>query len=79
MSTSSTDSRKKGAMGDGVPDMLHSTTSSPSSSSVAEVGTLPKMFRSNGQVLLTIGLHLIWLKVIIFHLGATLCYEFHTV
>ena len=41
-SESSADSRKKGAMGNGVPDMLQSTTSSLTSSSVMQVGTLPK-------------------------------------
>ena len=40
-SASSTDSGKKGSHGDGVSDVLQSTTSSPSSSSVVQVGTLP--------------------------------------
>ena len=38
---SSTDPRKKGSHGDGIPDALQLTTST-SSSSVVQVGTLPK-------------------------------------
>ena len=41
-SASSTDSRKMGAMVDGVLDAIQSLTSSPSSSSIVQVGTLPK-------------------------------------
>ena len=41
-STSSPDLRKKGSHGDGVPDMLQSTTSSVSSSSVVQADTPAK-------------------------------------
>ena len=59
----STVSRKKGAMGDCIPDVLQSLTSSPSSSSVVQVGTLPKLLdqwrsiTSNRFVLYTVKGH----------------------
>ena len=34
---------RREAMGDSVPDVLQSTTSSPSSSSVVQIGTLPNI------------------------------------
>ena len=39
-STNSIYLKQKGTMGDIVPDVLHSTSSSPSSSSVVQIGTL---------------------------------------
>ena len=44
VSTSSTNSRKKGSQGGGIPPVLQSLTSSPSS--VVQVGTLPKFLES---------------------------------
>ena len=41
-SVSLADSAKKGGHGDKLPDVLQSTSSSPSSSSVVMVGTLPQ-------------------------------------
>ena len=35
--------RSRGAMGDGIPDVLQSATSSTSSASVVQVGTLPHL------------------------------------
>ena len=51
--------RRRGVMGDYIPDVLQSLTSSSSSSSVVQVGTLPKLL-DNGEVLFPIGLCLIW-------------------
>ena len=42
-STATTDFRKKGRHEHGVPDVIQSSASSPSSSSVVKVGTLPKV------------------------------------
>ena len=50
-SLSSDDSKKKGSHGDSIPEVLQSLTSSPSSSLVVQVGTLPK-FLINGEILL---------------------------
>ena len=51
ISTSSTDSMKKGNLwGGGLPDVLQSKTSSQSSSSAVQVGTLLKMLGQWGSI-----------------------------
>ena len=70
----STDSRKKGSHGNSIHDVLQSTTSSTSSSSIVQIGTLPQ-FVDHGESLLPIGLYIVWLTITIFTLGAILHYS----
>ena len=73
VSASFTDTRKKGCHGEGVPDVLQSTTSSTSHSYIVQCGTIPQFL--DREALLPIGVCLVWLRVSIFSLGATLNYS----
>ena len=64
--------KKKGAFRDDIPDVLQSTSSSISSSSVVQVGMLLYFLDQWGSITLPIGFFLIWLKATISSLGHSL-------
>ena len=75
VSTSSAESRRKGGMGVGTPDVPEPSTSSASSSSTSatfQVGMLFKFFLKNGEALHPTGLCWIWFGVTILSLGPIL-------
>ena len=65
---------KRGAVPDGIPDVLQCTASSASSSSVVQIGTLPQLL-GHWRSITSDRFVLIWLKVTIFSFGAILHYS----